>query len=467
MGRKPEDLTGQKFGDLVVVEMDLKIPGKSGKHKKWICQCKCGNCVSVDSHRLKNGERQSCGECRKINVDKSQRHEYLRQLQSLPLEAKINKTKTLIREWYEYYDGQVYVSFSGGKDSTVLLHIAREIYPDIKAMFCDTGLEFPQIRRFVNTFENVDILHPKLSFKQVIKRDGYPIISKEVAQCIKGARRFFNDIADDYGTYVGLGNYRKNPKLYEEAVLDKNNKYVANWVYAVKLLGMLKTDRTASNDITERSQKSRYNYKRYAFTLDAPFEISSSCCNVLKKNQIKTYYREKGANGITAQMASESSLRESEWIKHGCNGYMMKHPVGNPMAFWTEQDVLQYIYDKKLTICSVYGSVIRHRNSYSTTGCNRTGCFSCGFGLHLESKNDSRFKIMNSYVNQRLTDAVLRGGWFDQNTGWWTPHNGIGLWFIIEWMNRHGKESGLKIWYPNREKYLDEYMTEEIKSYLL
>lgn len=52
----------------------------------------------------------------------------LRQMQSLPLAAKISMTKRRIAQWCDYWDGQVYVSFSGGKDSTVLLHLARQVY---------------------------------------------------------------------------------------------------------------------------------------------------------------------------------------------------------------------------------------------------------------------------------------------------------------------------------------------------
>ena len=33
--------------------------------------------------------------------------------------------KRRIMEWYDYWDGQVYVSFSGGMDSTVLLALVR------------------------------------------------------------------------------------------------------------------------------------------------------------------------------------------------------------------------------------------------------------------------------------------------------------------------------------------------------
>ena len=94
----------------------------------------------------------------------------LKLLQNYPLDLKVEKTKLRIREWVDYYgeDG-VYISFSGGKDSTVLLHIVRSIYPNIEAVFSNTGLEFPEIVQFVKTFDNVTIIKPNITFKQVIK----------------------------------------------------------------------------------------------------------------------------------------------------------------------------------------------------------------------------------------------------------------------------------------------------------
>ena len=121
----------------------------------------------------------------------------LRIRQALPLEQKILMTKTRIKEWVNYYGLEgVYVSFSGGKDSTVLLHIARSIYPDIKAVFVDTGLEYPEIRDFVKTFDNVDIIRPKMNFKQVLNKYGYPIISKEVSECVYGARKYLTSLTE-------------------------------------------------------------------------------------------------------------------------------------------------------------------------------------------------------------------------------------------------------------------------------
>ena len=121
----------------------------------------------------------------------------LHQMQALPLTAKIQMTRRRIEEWVnEYGEDGVYVSFSGGKDSTVLLDIARKDYPDIKAAFVDTGLEYPEIREFVKTFSNVDWLRPKKNFKQVIEEYGYPFISKEVSECVDGARRYVKALTD-------------------------------------------------------------------------------------------------------------------------------------------------------------------------------------------------------------------------------------------------------------------------------
>ena len=91
----------------------------------------------------------------------------LRQRQSLPLDAKLVHAEQVIRKWYEYWDGDVCVSFSGGKDSTVLLDIVRSVYPDTPAVFVNTGLEYPEIVKFVKTIEQVDIIRPKMNFRNV------------------------------------------------------------------------------------------------------------------------------------------------------------------------------------------------------------------------------------------------------------------------------------------------------------
>ncbi len=115
--------------------------------------------------------------------------EDLMKMQSYSLERKIEITQARIIEWYIKNDGKVYVSFSGGKDSTVLLDIVRKLYPDVPAVYVDTGLEFPEIKKFVKTKENVTILRPEMGFRKVIEKYGYPIISKNVSRAVHDVKK--------------------------------------------------------------------------------------------------------------------------------------------------------------------------------------------------------------------------------------------------------------------------------------
>lgn len=112
----------------------------------------------------------------------------LRQLQQLPLDAKILMTQQRIREWYNHFNGDVCISFSGGKDSTVLAHLVHQMYPDVPLVFANTGLEYPEIQAFARKM-GAEFVRPKMSFSEVISKYGYPIIGKEVAEAIHFARR--------------------------------------------------------------------------------------------------------------------------------------------------------------------------------------------------------------------------------------------------------------------------------------
>lgn len=98
----------------------------------------------------------------------------LPQMQSLPLEAKVIMTRRRIRDWYEYWDGMVYVSFSGGKDSTVLKHIVDSMYDDVPSLFVNTGLEYPEIQQFAKSQKNVVTVRPAMRFDEVIKNTAIP-----------------------------------------------------------------------------------------------------------------------------------------------------------------------------------------------------------------------------------------------------------------------------------------------------
>jgi len=337
----------------------------------------------------------------------------LAQMQSLPLNAKIQMTKRRIIDWYEYWDGQVYVSFSGGKDSTVLADLVRNVcgLKDVPMVFVDTGLEYPEIREFVKTFDNVVWLKPEMQFKKVIEKYGYPFISKQTSRYIQGARRWL----------------REHPNQ------DESNAIVDLKIMRGKL-------EHKCNGVLTGEYSKEYNKKKYEFMLDAPFEVSNKCCQVMKKNPMHKYVKETGRKPITGQTAEESHLRTIVWMKNGCNAFDTKDPISNPMSFWTEQDILLYIKKFKIKICSVYGDVVytdddgmeyteslfMESMKLSTTGCTRTGCMFCGYGCHLD-KGVGRFERMK-VTHPKQYEWIMKP---------WSA-GGLGYREVIDWLNEHG-----------------------------
>lgn len=358
----------------------------------------------------------------------------LRILQALPIDVKIQKTRLRIREWIsEFGEDSVYVSFSGGKDSTVLLDIVRKDYPNVPAVFVNTGLEYPSVRKFALSKENVTELRPRMNFRQVVAKYGYPIIGKRQA-------RYIHDLQT-------AGEHNQNTVHLRLTGLNQEGHYCPTMQLP----------------------------KKYLFLSDAPFFISEECCNVMKKKPMKEL--EKDKYPIIATMATESSLREKKWKQYGCNAFALKKPQSNPLSFWTDQDVLRYIYENHLDISDAYGQVVvkgtedsqscindtldGYRDcKFDTTGCKRTGCIFCGFGI---TQDKDRF-IKLSEQEPALCDYVMRGGAFDKFDGMWKPTNeGMGYWFVLEWLNVHGN---LGIGIPNREHYLKEHQTEQTRKFL-
>lgn len=201
----------------------------------------------------------------------------LKQMQSLPLEQKIIVSKMRIRQWHEHYDGNVVVNFSGGIDSTVLLHLVRSVYPEVKAVFVNTGLEYPQIVKFVHTIENVDIVRPKMSFKEVCQKYGYPLISKETSQKIEEIRTTKSEHLRD----IRLGK--------------------------------------TGSKISALSNK-------WSFLLDAPFKISARCCGALKKQPFHEYQKQNNVFPFVGVMAEESLRRKWSYIRYTCNAFDLQNP---------------------------------------------------------------------------------------------------------------------------------------------
>lgn len=329
----------------------------------------------------------------------------LKQMQSLSLESKIRMTQRRIRDWYDYWDGMVYVSFSGGKDSTVLKHIVDSMFDDVPALFVNTGLEYPEIQKFAMSQKNVVTVRPEMRFDEVIKKYGYPAISKDISNCVYWAKR---------GSPTRLARIKGTHT---------------------------KKDGTPS----------MFNCSKWEFMLDAPFEVSNECCKIMKKKPSAKYEKETGRKPMLGLMAEESLKRKDAWLKTGCNAFDLKRPQSQPMAFWTEQDVLQYLKKYDVPYCSVYGEIVPTSdeeqiegqmttfdvlNDYEgtllkTTKCSRTGCIFCMFGCHLE-KEPNRFQRLKE-THPRQYKYCIGGG--EMVDGKWQPSkDGLGLRKVLDYI---------------------------------
>ena len=274
----------------------------------------------------------------------------LKALQNLDLSTKLVWAKAHIREWYEAHNGQVYVAFSGGKDSTLLLHLVRQLYPEVPAVFADTGLEWPEIRQFVQTFKNVEFVRPKKRFGQVLQQHGYPVVGKDVAMAVSRYRGTNSQHQKDLRLWGGV------------------------------------------NENTGRRQSTGVIPKRWHFLIDAPFKISEQCCNVVKKAPLKNYEKATKRVPFVGTMAVDSQTRRLSWRKHKCNAFSINQ--SRPLSIFTETDVWRCL---KLGIpyCEIYDC-----------GEDRTGCLFCMFGIHKDWDRFERIKARHPKLYTYCTENL-------------------------------------------------------------
>ena len=275
--------------------------------------------------------------------------------QALPLGEKIKQSKAKIKCWYESFNGQVAVSFSGGKDSSVLLWLVRQLYPEVPAVFVNTGLEYPELVSMVRNTENVTILRPQIPFHTILKEHGYPLVSKKVARGISILRHPTNKNKNVY-------------RLYDEGI----NRF-GQEVNGFKIAN------------------------RWRFLINAPFDCTDKCCQVMKKEPIHRYQRETKRLPFIGTMAADSKNREKIYLQHGCNGYDLKEPKSTPLGFWTEQDILQAIGQYNIPYPSVYGKIRKINGRLSCSGLKRTGCIFCMFAMQMEPAPNRFQKLYHTH----------------------------------------------------------------------
>ena len=292
----------------------------------------------------------------------------LAERQRWTLHQKIDHSVGVIESFLARTGKTGFISFSGGKDSTVLLDLARRfVGKDMKAVFCNTGNEFPEIVRFVRGIENVTVIRPEYTVRQVLEKYGFPLVSKEQAMGIRQVKT------------------TKSEKLRN-----------------IRLHGTDKGRGWISGKIADKWQ----------YLIDEPFSISEKCCDVLKKRPLAKYVKQTGEVPIIGTMAGESRLRAQQYIRRGgCNSFSESSVASYPLSIWTDEDIWAYIRMFDVPYCELYDR-----------GHVRTGCMLCGFGAShetgrsrfelLHERHPRAYEIFMSYTNNGVTyrEALLRAG---------------------------------------------------------
>ena len=302
----------------------------------------CKNCSKdLTPQNTYPNDKRYCFECgEKHAVYLLERRETLTSLRKMNLESKIIQTKYLIQQAVnEFGLEKVYISYSGGKDSTVLSHIAKSMYPNILHLFANTTNEYPETIKHIQWEKEknhtniisvlpVDAKGEVWTFKKVVERYGYPMYSKRISNAIR---------------------------TYQHAL----------------------TERTKQNS----QEYINRNFKKYEKYKELP--ISDKCCDKLKKEPLRRKAKELGLEcAILGILASESYQREKEWLEYGCNVFHeRKDNQSKPLSFWTDDDILEYIEKYNVKISALYDM-----------GYKRNGCMYCGFGVQLEPEGYNRFQ---------------------------------------------------------------------------
>jgi 3'-phosphoadenosine 5'-phosphosulfate sulfotransferase (PAPS reductase)/FAD synthetase len=270
--------------------------------------------------------------------------EDLKTMQSWSFEHKIGVAQTRIREWYEHWGGLVSCSFSGGVDSTLALYLARRCYPEIPAVFANTGLELPALIKFVRSVENVTWVKPKMRFDEVVSEYGFCYPNKDCALTLHYALR--------------------------------GSKWALERM----------------NGVNKDGSPSPYRQSRYGkwkFLMESDFKFSHKCCEILKENPLDEYARKTGRYPIIGTLAEESRRRTESWLRVGCNAFDKARPSSQPLSFFTKSDVFRAIKEFNIPYAQeVYGEIVHGKNNvYTSTLANRCGCAYCPVGCHLDKVN--------------------------------------------------------------------------------
>lgn len=312
--------------------------------------------------------------------------------ENLSYEEKLELTKTKIIAFYRANKGNVALSYSGGKDSTVLEHIIRkDMGLDIPLIFSNTGNEHKEIYNFIKNKkehygDDLIIIRPEHAFRWTVHIYGYPIVSKEQAEAVEILFLATHLGHDTMRSVYTKWFWKDRIKVSDKALFFCDDKMIENLRKHLD-----KVDPEIHGDIDKLLNKIEKRYEKvrklrdYFGIVDKKIKLTSKCCYILKKKPMSKFQKEHNNIGfIIGTRVEESNLRKTSFKRFGC--WNKQKNTLTPLAWWTSEDIERYIRENKVQLSKAYQTEIR------------TGCVACGFGL---TQDPYRFHRLRKYTPKR------------------------------------------------------------------
>lgn len=251
---------------------------------------------------------------------------------------RIQKVQQIVGK---YGEDNFYISFSGGKDSTIIHHLVDMALPGnrIPRVYANTGIEFKAIYQFVHELQESDdrilIIKPSVNIRQALERDGYPFKSKKHSAVLSAFQR--NGYTQTVKKYLGM--------VPDDQIVSRSNM-------CIKKL-------------------------RYQFEEGIDLKVSDKCCVNMKEKPLRNWQKEnnKKISIIGLRQAEEGRRKDTVCLAFRGNSLKSFHPLA-PVSDEFEQWFVDK-YDIKLA--SLY---------YPPYNFRRTGCKGCPFSIEIQNELD-------------------------------------------------------------------------------
>ena len=309
-------------------------------------------------------------------LNEDNKDETIKQIMTtLPFDIKFEIALARIKNLYEETNGQCYLSFSGGKDSTIVAELikiaqARFDLPHIPFVFSNTGLELDATIKFVEEFDydNVQIIKPTIKIKVPIYKKGS--LGKVIERYeVQEKPASFGYILKNWGK-PHLSKLKSDELKTYRNQLNKGNDVMKTARVQNLILGKnLKNGKNAHHKLA--------NKHYHMVHPDYDIKVSQICCNILKKKPFEKYGLENDINGYFTGMRSGEMGARSLQYKSCTSTKKIKDKVminKMPIYDWNNETVDEFIELFNIKISE----------AYTVYGCERTGCFLCPFSNTLQ-----------------------------------------------------------------------------------